>query len=98
LPFRFSFFLKQTQTIRLEKSSAFRDAQRQNSSGELAAATITAVPAMHAGHIGLSSMDSKLVRFHFTSYRHRMAIPLRELVQDILWFDAAALFLGHAHV
>jgi len=36
---------------------------------ELAAATITAVPAMHAGHIGLSSRDfqTRPQPFHFAS-------------------------------
>jgi hypothetical protein len=63
---------------------------------ELAAATITAVPAMHAGHIGLSSMDFQSRPLSFRVASRPEDLPLRELVQDILWFDAGPLFLGHA--
>jgi hypothetical protein len=40
--------------------------------------------------------QSRPLSFHVASRPEDL--PLRELVQDILWFDAVPLFLGHARI
>jgi hypothetical protein len=89
-------FLKQTQTIRFENSSAFGDAHRQNSSGGTGCGDhyCRAGDACWAHRSLLYGLP---ISPAFISLCIATGRPFRfALVQDILWFDAVALFLGHA--